>query len=102
MREKFGLARLVFVLCLIAAGFATATYAVLREKTFHYWAYTYGDGVPAYRPENNCSCVVGPCAPVYEVVGEKTYSCDGSTNEWGYVDHPCATKTVSLGPLCYQ
>jgi len=101
MRKKPGFIRTVLVLALII-GFATAGYAVLRERTVHYWAYTYGDGMPALRLENNCSCVVSPCPTVYEIVGERTYHCDGTTSEWGYVDHPCADKTYTFGQVCYQ
>lgn len=82
--------------------FASSSSAVLRQRTVHYWAWTYGTGVPAYSPDYDCECRVGPCAPAYEIVGEKTFYCDGTTTQWGYVGHACADITLTLGPLCYQ
>jgi hypothetical protein len=100
MNGRFNIVRTALVLSLIAIGFATSAYALFRERTVHYWAWTYGDGVPAYEAEYNCSCMIGPCAGRYEIVGEKEQLCDGTTSEWGYVGHPCADTTVTLGPRC--
>lgn len=103
MNGKPRRSRLLLVLSVCAVifiGYAFSTVAVLRERKVQYWAWTYGDGVPAFRPENNCSCVVGPCPATYEIVGEKTYSCDGTTSEWGYVDYACTDTRLMLGPLC--
>jgi len=46
--------------------------------------------------------MVSPCPTVYEIVGERTDHCDGTTSEWGYVDHPCADKTYTFGQVCCQ
>ena len=88
------------VLACLAMGFAPTADAMLRERTVHYWAYTEGDGIPIFRAQNGCSCVVGPCNPTWEIVGERTYFCDGTSEEWGYVDHECASTTVTFGPVC--
>jgi hypothetical protein len=101
--SKLRVVRPVFVLSMLALTFfASSSDALFRERTAHYWAWTYGDGVPAYSAEYDCSCRISPCAPTYEIVGEKTYYCDGTTSEWGYVDHACADKTITYGNYCYQ
>ena len=101
MSKRLGFIYTVLVVLLVI-GLATAAYAVLRERTTHYWAYTYGDGIPAFQPGTGCTCVVGPCPGFYEIVGERTFNCDGTTTEWGYVDHPCTDKTYTSGSWCYQ
>lgn len=101
--RKLRILRPVVVLSMLALTLlASSSGADFRERTDHFWAWTYGGGIPAYSPEYGCYCRVGPCAPVYEIVGERTYHCDGTTSEWGYVDHPCADTTGSWGPYCYH
>lgn len=101
--KKLRILRPVVVLSMLALTvLASSSSAILRERTVHFWAWTYGDGIPAFRAENNCTCVISPCPFAYEIVGERTYFCDETTSEWGYVDHPCADKTITFGPYCYQ
>ncbi|HEX6084934.1 MAG TPA: hypothetical protein VF266_10450 [Thermoanaerobaculia bacterium] len=54
-----------------------------NRRVYEFYAYTYGNGDPVHN--SVCPCQIGPCPPVYEVVGGYTVECDGTrTDEWGY------------------
>jgi len=77
---------------LVILALAPAAFA-LRERTVSYYGYVYGsDGV-------YCSCRIGPCG-FDDILGEKTFYCDGSTSSWG-ITEGCFTRTVvTFGEEC--
>jgi hypothetical protein len=67
----------------------------IRERTVSYYGYIYGsDGV-------YCACRIGPCG-YDDLLGEKTFYCDGTTSSWG-ITEGCFTRTeTTYGDYCYQ
>jgi hypothetical protein len=70
-------------------------FALFRERTVSYYGYVYGsDG-------DYCTCKISPCG-YDDLLGETTYSCDGTSSSWGITDG-CFTRTVTTyGDYCYQ
>lgn len=59
-------------------AFASPTH----ERTYSYYGYNYGP-----TNDDHCTCRVGPCFP--ELLGQKTYSCNGAVYSWGITTGTC-------------
>lgn len=86
-------ARRTVLYSLVLLTLTPAAFATFRERTVSYYGYVYGsNGV-------YCSCQIGPCA-YDDILGEKTFHCDGTTSSWG-ITEGCFTRTVvTFGDQC--
>jgi hypothetical protein len=81
----------IFVLMAMTSP-ASATF---RERTVSYRGYAYGSA------GNYCSCQVGPCG-FDDLLGQKTFYCDGTTSSWG-ITEGCFTRIITtFGETCYE
>ena len=90
MHAIYKLVALCVVVMLAPSAFA------LREKTVGYYGYVYGSN------GDYCTCKVGPCNPLTEseLLGEKTFYCDGTTSAWGVTSGCFNYTTITYGATC--
>ena len=83
MKTSIVILSCMFVTLLAADAYASPT----EERTYTYYGFYHG-----YVDGQYCICKIGPCSQYGDVIGQKTYACNGAVYSWGITQGTCFTK----------